>query len=237
MRVDRTVHQRLAGLDVVAFVHRQVAAFADEVFLRLADFRSDDHLALALGVLTEGDDAVDFGDDGSVLRLTSFEELGHARKTAGDVLGLRGFAMDLGDRVAGLDLVAVGDDQVGADREHVPRNAVRAFDLERIALAVGDEDLRTLVGGLGLHDDLVRKTGHAVELLLHRDAFFDVLELHDARSFGDDRSGIRIPLGHELALFDRVAVLHEELGAVDDRVLLTFAAVGIDESRFHRFDS
>ena len=43
-----------------------------------------------------------FADDGRVLRLAGFEEFGHARQTAGDVLGLRRFAGDLRDRVAGL---------------------------------------------------------------------------------------------------------------------------------------
>ena len=59
---------------------------------------------LTFGVLTEGNDTVDFTDDCGVLRLTCFEEFGHARKTARDVLGLRGFAMDLSDRVTGFDL-------------------------------------------------------------------------------------------------------------------------------------
>ena len=69
--------------------------------------RRDDDLALALGVLAEGNLAVDLGDDGVVLRLAGLEELGDARQTAGDVLRLRGLARDLGDDFAGFDDVAV----------------------------------------------------------------------------------------------------------------------------------
>ena len=65
--------------------------------------------------------AVDLGDDGVVLRLAGLEELGDARQTAGDVLRLRGLARDLREDVAGLDVVAVLDDDVGADREEVAR--------------------------------------------------------------------------------------------------------------------
>ena len=94
--------------------------------LRLADLGRDDHLALALGVLAERDDAVDLGDDRVLLRLARLEELGDARQTAGDVLGLGGLARDLGDDVAGLDGVAVVDVDVRADR--AGSNAPPAFE-------------------------------------------------------------------------------------------------------------
>jgi hypothetical protein len=64
----------------------------------------DDDPPLALGVLAERDGAVDLGDDGDLLRLARLEELGHPRETAGDVLGLRGLARDLGEHVAERDL-------------------------------------------------------------------------------------------------------------------------------------
>ena len=48
-------------------------------------------------------------DDRVLLGLAGLEELGHARQTAGDVLGLGGLARDLGDDVAGVDGVAVVD--------------------------------------------------------------------------------------------------------------------------------
>ena len=73
-------------------------------------------LRLPLVSLPKRHDAVDLGDDRVLLRLARLEELGDARQTAGDVLGLRGLARDLGDDVAGLDRVAVVDGDVRADR-------------------------------------------------------------------------------------------------------------------------
>jgi len=47
------------------------------------------------------------------------EKFDNARETARDVLGLSGFARDLREHVASLDLVAILDHQVGAGRHEV----------------------------------------------------------------------------------------------------------------------
>ena len=86
-----------------------------------------------------------------------------------------------------------------------------------------DRDARPLVDVLGVDDDLGREAGALVDLLLHRDAFDDVAELHDAADLGEDRDGVRVPLGDHLAGLHLVAVLLLELGAVDDRVALALA--------------
>ena len=101
MRIGRAVHEGLAGADGIAFVNTDVLALGDEVFARLADLGGDDDLALPLGVLAEGDGAVDLADDRELLRLASLEELRDTRQTAGDVLGLGRLARDLGDDVSG----------------------------------------------------------------------------------------------------------------------------------------
>ena len=145
------------------------------------DERRDDDLALALGVLAERNLAVDLGDDGVVLRLAGLEELGNARQTAGDVLRLRGLARDLRDDVAGVEQVAVLDDDVRADREEVTRFERRVRELQRLArLGVLQRDARAEIRGARLDDDLAREAGDLVELLDHRDAFDDVAELRDA---------------------------------------------------------
>jgi hypothetical protein len=133
VRVRRAVHQRLAGAHESPSLDREVLALGDQVLRRIADLGDDDDLALALGVLAEVHRAVDLGDDGVVLRLAGLEELGDAGQTAGDVLGLRGLARDLGDHVAGLDEVAVVDEDVGAHRQEVLGLVVRARDLDRLA--------------------------------------------------------------------------------------------------------
>ena len=88
---------------MVTVLHGEVLALGDEILLRLTDLRRDHDLALALGVLAEGHDAVDLADDRVVLRLASLEELGDTRQTTGDVLGLGGLARDLRDDLTGFD--------------------------------------------------------------------------------------------------------------------------------------
>ena len=120
VRVERPVNQRLAGLDVLAFLHVDVHAAGDGVFLlRLAVFAFDVDLAQALADFAVLHHAVDFADDGGILGLARFEQFDDARQTAGDVLGLGGFARNLREHVARLHLVAVRDHQVRARRHQV----------------------------------------------------------------------------------------------------------------------
>src|SRR6185312_3282942 len=231
VRVGGAVHQRLAGAHAIALADAQVLALRDQVLLGLADFRRDDHLALALGVLAERDDAVDLGDDRVLLRLARFEQLGDARQTAGDVLGLGGLARDLGDDVARLDGVAVVDVDVRADRQEVTRLLRRARDLLGLAVLVLDRDTRTSVGVLRLDDDLAREAGDLVELLLHRHLVDDVAVLQDAGDLGEDRHRERIPLRQQRLRGNLLPFLDEDLGAVGQRITLALAArvVGEDE--------
>ena len=60
---------------------------------------------------------------------------------------------------------------------------------------------------LRIHHDRARQAGDLVDLALHRDAVDEVLELDEARHFGDDRVGVRIPGRDDLARLDRVAVV------------------------------
>ena len=120
VRVERAVNERLAGADVLAFLHVDVHAARDGVFLhRLAILALDVDLALALGDFAVLHDAVDFADDRGVAGLARFEEFDDARETAGDVLGLGGLARNLREHVAGLHFVAIHDHQVGARRHQV----------------------------------------------------------------------------------------------------------------------
>ena len=100
VRVERAVHQRLAGLDALAFLHVDVNAARHRVFLLGAVVGDHVDFALALGHFAELDRAIDFADDGGLMRLAGFEQFHHARQTAGDVFGLRGFARDLRQHVA-----------------------------------------------------------------------------------------------------------------------------------------
>ena len=178
--------------------------------------RRDDDLALALGVLAEAHLAVDLGDDGVILRLAGLEELGDTGQTARDVLRLRGLARDLGEDVAGVDLVAVLDDDVGANRQEVPRVERAGRELQRLAGLGSLIEMRGRRSACArLDDDLARQAGDLVELLGHRDALDDVAELHDAADLGEDRHGEGVPLGEELTGLDLVALVDLEHRAVD----------------------
>ena len=85
LRHQSTVHQGVTGAHAVALVHAVVLTLRDAVFDFGAGVTTDDDGTLAALTLTEVDDAVDFGHDRGILRRTSFEELGNAGQTTGDV--------------------------------------------------------------------------------------------------------------------------------------------------------
>jgi hypothetical protein len=103
------------------------------------------HLALALGVLAEGDLAVDLGDDRVVLRLAGLEQLGDAGQTAGDVLHFvvsRGiFAM-----MSPASMSRRRAPRCGADGEEVARLELELGSLSVCPSWVLDADARAEVG-------------------------------------------------------------------------------------------
>ena len=119
VRVARAIHQRIARLHALAFLHVDVDAAGQRVFLLVAVVGDDVDLALALGDFAVLHDAVDLGDHGRFARLAGFEQFDDARQTAGDVLGLGGRARDLREHVAGVDFVAVAHHQVSVGRHEV----------------------------------------------------------------------------------------------------------------------
>src|SRR5439155_628874 len=64
-------------------------------------------------------------------------------------------------------------------------------------------------------------------------AFLQVFELHGAADFRKNREGIRVPLAHDLADRDLLAVLDLEFGAVYDCGAFLFAALFIDDGDDH----
>ena len=151
-------------------------------------------------------------------RLAGLEELDDAGQTAGDVLGAGGFARDLGQDVAGEDLVAVLHHEVSAGGHEVALVAFAALD--------DDGGLALLVGGFGDHQ--AREAGDFVDLFVEGDAFLQVLELDGAGDFREDGEGVGVPLAQGLAELDLGAFFDLELGAVDDGVALLLAALVVD---------
>ena len=103
MRVAGAVHQRIARLHFFAFLHVDMDAAWQRVFLLLAAglhpmrFRLDHigqnvDLAQALGSFAITNGSVDLRDHRWGAGLARFEQFDDARQSAGDVLGLRGRA-------------------------------------------------------------------------------------------------------------------------------------------------
>ncbi len=156
MRDNRTFGELLALLHEVALEDDDVLVERDEVLLLRAGLGIlDDELALAADRAADFDDAVDLRDLGRVLRTARFEEFGHTRQTAGDVLGLGDLARRLGEQRAGPDLVAFLHDDVRAGRNRVAR--------EHFLLVADDDDLRMQVF-LVLDDDRAHQAGRFVDV-------------------------------------------------------------------------
>jgi hypothetical protein len=163
---------------------------------------------------------VDAGHLGGFLRAAGFEELGHARKTTGDVLGLGRLTRGLGEQRTGLDDIALVDRDLRARRDGVSG--------DWLAVIVADFDLRVEVF-LVLDDHGRDAAGGFVELALHGHTRDHVLEVERAGLLGEDRDVIGIPLGDGLALGDLLGVGDGEEGADHDRVGLQLAIILVED--------
>ena len=220
MRHPVAVHQQIALLDVIAFLHADVLALGDQVLDRLLVLLGRDHddAPLGLVVLAEFDASVALADDREILRLARLEQLGDARQTAGDVAGLRGFARDAREHVAGLDLRSVLDREDGVDRHEVAR-LEPVGERQHLALARRASVIRgrrSLPRGccfqsITTFDEMPVASSSD---LAHREAFDQVDVMGDAVLLGDDRDRVGIPLGEPLARWHPGAVVGEQPRAV-----------------------
>src|ERR1019366_3605749 len=147
----------------------------------------------------------------------------------GDVLGLGGFARDLGQHVAGVNFFAVMHHEVSVRGHEV----LLGFG-PRTAGAFGpdvDLGLPLFVGGIG--DDELRHAGDFVHLLLQCEAIDEVLEVHHTGDFRKNGEGVRIPLKQDLVALNGIAVFHQTAGTVHHGIAFFFAALVVD----HRHDA
>jgi hypothetical protein len=96
VRIDRTVDERIAGANALAFLHVDVHGARHTVLVAHGFVGLDDDAAHALDHRTVMHRSLNLGDDSLVARMTGFEQLDDARQTAGDVLRLGRGARDLG---------------------------------------------------------------------------------------------------------------------------------------------
>src|SRR5579864_4518662 len=223
VRVERAVDQRLARLDVFAFLHVDVHAADDRVFLlRPAVFAFDVNLPETLADFAVFHDAVDFADDGRVARLAGLEEFDDARQTSGDVLGLGGLARNFREHVSRLHLVAILHHQVRTGRHEIffacGAGGVANLNRRRVFFIARRQ-----------RDDQLRQACDFVDLFLDGDAGLKVLELDRASGFGEDRERVRVPFGKEFAELDGLVFLDAQARAVDHVVALLFTAFFVDD--------
>src|SRR5436853_2800761 len=64
----------------------------------------------------------------------------------------------------------------------------------------------------------MRETGHLVDFFTDRHAVDKILEVNDTRVLGQDREGIRIPLGEFMSLFHALSVDNLDGSAVHNLV-------------------
>ncbi len=152
-----------------------------DLAVRIGDLQAH----LALGFLAERHGTGDLGQHALVLGRTGFEQLGHARQTAGNVAGLLAFDRDTGQHLAGAHVLTVAHLDQRADLEADRHRVVGAGDLDFLAVGVDQLDLRThhlgRAAALRVDHHQGGQAGHVVDLLGHGHALFDVLELRHGR--------------------------------------------------------
>ena len=203
-------------------MYADMLAFWNQVLFRLTNLRSHHYLALTLGILAEGNDAVNLGNHGELFWLTRFEEFSNTRQTTSDVLGLGGFARDIGENVTGHNLGVFLNQDISANRHHT---TLRGF----VAL-VFDRDARTLVSRLGFDNNLTGKTRNIVNLLLDSKTFDHVAEANLTGSFRKNRHGEGVPFRNNQPFGYSITLTDHQASTVNDTVTLTFTASLIDHS-------
>ena len=111
---DWTFRQLRALFHEVAFKNNDVLGQRNKVLFFAASFRIfQDKLPFAANGAAHFDNAVDLRDLGRIFRTTRFEQFGHPRQTAGDILGLRHFSRRLRQQCSSANFLFRFDDDVG----------------------------------------------------------------------------------------------------------------------------
>src|ERR1051326_1039360 len=200
--VNGAFGELLAFLDIIAFEHDDVLADWNEVlFLYPGLLIFDEDATFAPDAGTEVHDTVDLGDLRGVLGPARLKQFGNPRQTAGDILGLGGFARRLGHERAGDDPVPLGDDNVRSGRNRVIGRG--------LVLIIEDDDLRVQIFFV-FDDDHGFLAGGFIHLLFHGHPLNDVGKFHFAGFLGEKRDIIRIPLDEGIPFFNAATVLNRD---------------------------
>jgi hypothetical protein len=215
--VHGTVGENLACLNAITLLNRNVLGLSDQVLTWVTEVRSYHDLTLTTGILSEINNAIDVADNSWILRLTSFKELNHSRKTSSNILGLRCSALSLRDNVTGVNIRVVLNDK--------SNTYWKVVDAAFAVLAV-NYDTRTEVAALilSLNDLSLYESGALISTLLHR-RFGYVYPLNSTGKVAQDWNSERIPLSEERAWLNLSALFYSETSSVDERMTLTLTTV------------
>ena len=203
-------------------------ALGDKVFFLSAFLAGDRELAVAPDQAAELDVPSISEMTAVILRPPRLKEFFGTGKAACDVFGPGDFSRNLGQNIAGKDLIAVLDFQIGPGGQIVPSEQDR---LSVLVLFGRMDDLhpRLHLFVLGLDDDMGDQSGEFVLDLLHGDAEDDIMEFGGTAFLSQNKGVERIPLGKRLAGFDRIAVLNENSGSIRHLVMLDFPVTVIED--------
>src|SRR5580692_1924058 len=160
-----------------------------------------------------------------------------AGQTARDVASLRRLLRDARDNVANRHSRTVLEAHQRAGRQRVHGRNLGVREGNFLTLRIHEFHGRAHVlttALLRIEHHGARQTRYLVNLRRHRHAVDEVLELQEARHFGHDRVGMRIPGRADLARSNHVTFFHVDHGAVRDLVALALAAEIIDHADFTR---
>ena len=223
MRVARTVHERLARADAVAFLDVHVHAARQRVLARLgALVGNHEDLAQPLDDAAVPHGAVDLRDDGRLARLARLEQLDHARQTARDVLRLRRLARNLREHVAG-----------GAPSRCWRPSSARSTACGTCAAPCRRPPTISIAGCFFSSGEstMMSRDRPVTSSTSSWTVTLSMMSLKRTvpPALGEDRERVRIPLDEDLALLDVLAVAHLEVRAVDDRVALADDALVVHD--------
>src|SRR5690606_1094287 len=141
------------------------------------------------------------------------------------VAGLGSLLRDTGDNITHAHLSTIRHTYQGVSRQEVLSQYVGTWQQQILAIFANHLHRRTdvLAGSrtiFRIEDFDVGQTGQFVRLTLNRDAFFHAHIGHGTFHFGNDRVGVRVPLGDDGASVDLVAFLHGNHGTVRQFVAL-----------------
>jgi len=172
-----------------------------------------------------------------ILGAARFEQFGHTRQTAGDVLGPRAFAGDTGNHVACLDVLTVFDRQNRIDR-HLVGNRIACRIADRITgHRIHDDNLGLQIVALGgrppIRHDTLCHTGCLVGVFAHRNARNQIDKARGTGLFGDDRQSVGVPFKQFGTAFHRRPILDVNLGTVRQFMRRTFLTRIINDRDLH----